>query len=83
MDSARYTLRDRDTGALIGSMTADQLQFLEEVLEADGASDDHEYVITADTIDMLEEEGAGTYLLRMLRDALEDRDGMAVEWTAR
>jgi hypothetical protein len=53
------------------------------VLEADGASDDHEYVITADTIDMLEEEGAGTYLLRMLRDALEDRDGMAVEWTAR
>ena len=78
-----YTLRDRDTGDLIGAVSADQLQFLEEFLEVDGASDDHEYVITADLIDMLEEEGAGTYLLRMLRDALDDRDGMAVEWTAR
>jgi hypothetical protein len=83
MDSVRYTLRDRDTGELIGAVSADQLQFLEELLEVDGASDDHEYVITADLIDMLEEEGAGTYLLRMLRDALDDRDGMAVEWTAR
>jgi len=83
MDSERYTLRDRDTGELIGAVSADQLQFLEELLEVDGDNDDHEYVITADTIDMLEEEGAGTYLLRMLRDALDDRDGMAVEWTAR
>jgi hypothetical protein len=83
MDTPRYTLRDRDTGELIGAVSADQLQFLEELLEVDGASDDHEYVITAELIDMLEEEGAGSYLLRMLRDALDDRDGMAVEWTAR
>ena len=77
-----YTLRDKDTGDLIGAVSADQLLFLEEFLETEGDGDEHEYYLTADTIDMLEEEGAGTYLLRMLRDALDDRDGMAVEWTA-
>ncbi len=78
-----YTLRDKDTGDLVGSVSDDQLQFLEENLEPEGDRSDQEYYLTADTIDMLEEEGAGTYLLRMLRDALDDRDGMTVEWTAR
>ena len=76
------TLRDKDTGAFIGDISDDDLEFLVEEMEEE-SNDDSDYYIDADTIEMLEEDGAPQSLLGMLRTALADRDGMEVEWSRR
>ena len=72
-------LRDKDSGVVVGTITEEQLKFLEDRLEEESAGD-NDYYINAATLDMFEEEGADKPLLDLLRGALGDRDDMEIEW---
>ena len=73
------TLVNKDTGKPIGSVSEGDLQVLVDQLEEED-SKDTDYYIDADTIDLLEENGASADLLRILRQALGDAEGMEVSW---
>ena len=73
-------LHDTDTGARIGSITEEELQFLIDALEEEGTGD-QAYHLDADTIDMLASDGASEGLVDLLRAALGGRDGFEVMWS--
>ena len=66
-------------GNQIGEITEEQLQSLVASLEEE-SSRDQDYYLTAATIDMIEEDGADTGLVSLLRAALRGRDGMDIRW---
>jgi len=72
-------LRDKETGTTLGSITDEQLEFLTDQLEEESA-EDHDYYFTADTLELLEQQGADSTLLSMLRTALGARDGIEIRW---
>ncbi len=72
-------LYDNDTGAGLGTISDDQLRFLQEHLEAEGPGDT-DYYLTGETLDLLEAEGADGELLAVLRGALGDREGVEIRW---
>ena len=71
-------LREKETGSLIGKISEDQLQFLIDQLEEE-SSEDVDYYINRDTLDVFEEEGIDKSLLEMLRRALGTRDEMEIK----
>ena len=73
-------LHDAERGTRLGTISDEQLQFLVEALEEESL-EDKDYYISADTIDMLEEDGADRQLLQLLRGALGGREGMDVRWS--
>jgi hypothetical protein len=73
-------LHDKDTGALIGTITEEQLEFLIGELEEE-SGDDQDYYINEDTIDIFEEAGADKALVSLLRGALKGRTEMEVRWS--
>jgi hypothetical protein len=73
-------LRDAERNTFIGTISEDQLHFLVDELEEESA-EDRDYYISADTIDMLEEDGADSQLVSLLRSALAGREGLDVRWT--
>lgn len=72
-------LVNKDTGKSIGSVSERDLQVLVDQLEEED-TEDTDYYISADTIDLLEEGGASADLLRILRQALGDAEGIEVSW---
>ena len=73
-------LYDKDTGAALGALSEAQFQFLQDHLEVESA-EDSDYYLTAETVDLLEEEGGDTALLAVLRKALGQREDMEVRWS--
>ncbi|HWP67566.1 MAG TPA: galactosyldiacylglycerol synthase [Candidatus Limnocylindria bacterium] len=73
-------LRDKATGASLGSVTEDDLQFLVDHLEEE-FSEDTDYYIDSDTVDMLREAGASAALLAALDTALGDTGEAEIQWT--
>lgn len=73
-------LRNKDTGELIGNVTADQVQFMIDHLEEESETD-QDYWLNRATIDMFREEGADAQLLAMLEDAMGEGDDVEVEWS--
>lgn len=73
-------LHDAERGTPLGTISDEQLQFLVDALEEETLAD-KDYYISADTIDMLEEDGADRQLLTLLRSALGGRDGVDIRWT--
>jgi hypothetical protein len=72
-------LTDNDTGAFIGTITDDQLQFLiDELVEE--TEEDQDYWIDSATIDLLRADGGDAVLLDMIAAAIGDRDGIEVAW---
>jgi hypothetical protein len=73
-------LVDNDSRAPIGSITDEELMYLQEHLEEESA-DDQDYWIDGATLDALEEDGAQPRLIELLRKALGEREGMEVRWS--
>jgi len=73
-------LYDQKTGALLGSLTEQQLQFLIDQLEEESL-EDKDYAITAMTLNYFESQGADPGLLSMLRQALGTKDEVIVRWS--
>ena len=71
-------LRDKETGADLGSISEDELAFLRDQLEEE-SSEDTDYYINRAELDILKENGPPG-LMRMLEEAIGDREGIEVEW---
>lgn len=74
------TLRDKESNRLIGRISDTDLKFLIDQLEEESDSDT-DYWIDENTLVYLEQEGASTELVTMLRSAIQGRDGFDVAWT--
>lgn len=72
-------LSDRHTGATMGTITEEQLQFLTDSLEEE-SQEDTDYYINRETLEMLAERGADPALLAILTQALGARDEMEIQW---
>lgn len=70
---------DQATGRVFGSISETQLQALMNQLEEE-SREDRDYYINGATIDMFEEKGVDTELVRLLRNALGDREDMDIRW---
>ncbi len=73
-------LHDKDTGAWIGAITEENLQFLTDQLEEE-SGEDQNYYLHESTLDLLEENGADKALISLLRGALSGRTEMEVRWS--
>lgn len=73
-------LRDKQTGADLGEITEDQLQFLIDQLEEE-SEEDTDYYLNRATLDLLKEKGLDAALGKLLEDALGDREEMDIEWS--
>ena len=72
-------ISDKETGSALGTITEDQLQFLIDQLEEED-SEDRDYYLTKDTLDMLERKGMDAELLEFLHNALGNRESMEIVW---
>jgi hypothetical protein len=72
-------LYDKQSGALLGIVSDDDIDALIEQLEEEDSTDE-DYFIDADTIDLLEEGGASETLISLLRKAVGDSDGIDVRY---
>ena len=73
-------LTESQSGRQLGTITDEQLEFLERWLEEESA-EDQDYYLTSETIDMLEEEGGDVQLITMLRQALQGREAVEIRWS--
>ena len=73
-------LYDKNTGLFLGTLTAAQLQFLIDQLEEE-STEDTDYYINQDTLDLFEDAGAEADLLALLRQVLGTREDMEIQWT--
>jgi predicted DNA-binding protein len=67
---------------LIGSITPADLEVLREALEEE-SPDDHDYYITADTIEIIADGKATEHLVGLLRAALGADEGVDIRWAER
>jgi len=74
-----YKLALKDSGKALGTIDADDLQVLIDTLEEEDRADT-DYFICADTIDLLDENGASPALVKMLKAAVGNSDGVEVVW---
>ena len=72
-------LYDAERGTRLGEISDKQLQSLMDSLEEESPTD-QDYYLTAETIDMLEGDGADPGVVSLLREALAGREGMDVRW---
>lgn len=72
-------LFDADSKQSIGTISADQLAFLQKQMEEESLEDRDYYINTA-TIDMFESAGADAGLLDLLRKAMAGREEMTILW---
>ncbi len=73
------TLYDNDSGAVIGTISESDLEFLIDNL-VEETSDDRDYYLRPETVAMLAERGASAELTGLLRSALGDREGVEIRW---
>lgn len=70
---------DVESGDLIGTVTATELQFLIDQLEEED-SEDRDYYVDRASLAWFEEQGADPALMTLLRQALGSREGMDIRW---
>ena len=70
---------DVESGELIGTVTATELQFLIDQLEEED-SEDQDYYVDLASLAWFEEQGADPALMALLRQALGEREGMDIRW---
>lgn len=71
---------DKQSGAELGTITDEQLQFLADHLEEETETDD-DYYLNRTTVDFLEGEGAEPEVIAILRRALDGREEAEIRWT--
>jgi hypothetical protein len=72
-------LSDKETGAVIGTISAAELQFMIDQLEEENPTD-RDYWLNRDTLDIFKEQGADAHLLGLLETALGGREAMEIVW---
>ena len=74
-------LYNAETNQLLGTVSDADLQVLADALEEE-SSEDQDYYINADTIDLLADKGSGQ-LIELLRGALGTGEGVEIRWAHR
>jgi hypothetical protein len=72
-------LSDKDTGTIIGTISAEELQFMIDQLEEESETD-RDYWLNRATLDIFKEQGADAHLLGLLESAMAGRDDMEIVW---
>ncbi|HEU4742720.1 MAG TPA: galactosyldiacylglycerol synthase [Meiothermus sp.] len=72
-------LYNATTGAELGEITDEQLEFLQDQLEEESA-EDQDYYINQETLDYFAEQGADRALIDLLQAALAGRDEIDIRW---
>ena len=72
-------LRDKDTGADLGTISEEQLQFLVDQLEEEYA-EDRDYYINRTMLDVMKQNGTDPRLVDLISKAIGDREGVEIEW---
>jgi processive 1,2-diacylglycerol beta-glucosyltransferase len=70
---------NKETGTLLGTVDANDVQCLIDVLEEEDTKD-VDYYIDPATVDILEDNGASASLVEMLRKAIGAREGIDIRW---
>jgi hypothetical protein len=73
-------LYEKDTKNFLGTITETQLQFLIDQFEEE-STEDTDYYINQDTLDLIADAGADADLLTLLRQALGTRADIEIQWT--
>ena len=73
------TLSLKDGGAVVGSISDADFQLLVDQLEEE-SEEDVDYYVSAVTIEMLEQKGASSNLVNVLRRAVGGSEGVDVVW---
>jgi hypothetical protein len=71
------TLHDVSSGALLGAVSEEDVKMLVDQLEEESSQDD-DYFIDTNTIDMLQQAGASESLVALLRTAVGTSGGIDV-----
>jgi hypothetical protein len=74
-------LQDDESGAPVGQITQQQLEFLTHRLEQESATD-RDFYIDAATLDLLVDAHADARLVEILRSALGSRAGIEIRWSS-
>jgi hypothetical protein len=73
-------LYNADTNALLGEITEQDLKVLIDALEEE-STEDQDYYITPDTLEVIGDNGRATdHLLNLLRKALGSSEGVEIRW---
>ncbi len=72
-------LFDKETGAYMGTINEEELQFIIDHFEEE-SPDDTDYYFSQTEIDWFESLGASPHLLSVLRTALADEEGFEMFW---
>jgi len=76
-------LYNKDTGVLLGSITEAELLHVQNSTEMESTRDT-DFYIQKGTIDLLGNDGLATvHLMKLLREALGDSDGIEIRWQVR
>lgn len=76
-------LYNKDTNVLLGSITEAELQHMMNSMEME-SDRDTDFYIQKDTLGVLGNDGLATeHLLKILKDAVGDSDGLEVRWARR
>lgn len=70
---------DKQTGRSLGTLSEEQFQALTDQLEEESAKDD-DYYLNKTTVDILEEQGADSGLVALLRAALGGAEETEIRW---
>jgi hypothetical protein len=73
---------DRRTGEPLGTLSADDLAMLWELMAEPSTADEEQYPIDPAALERLEAAGASPQLLTILRQMLEGRAGFDLGWEA-
>jgi processive 1,2-diacylglycerol beta-glucosyltransferase len=72
-------LLDKESGRVVGTISDEQLEYLQSQLEEE-SPDDQDYWFDVASLDVLEEAGADESLMGVLRTALGEREEMELRW---
>jgi hypothetical protein len=73
-------LKNKMNNQWLGSISDTQLQFLVDELEEE-STDDQDYWLNGVMIDMMEEKGADSSLISLLRNALGSEEELEIIWS--
>jgi hypothetical protein len=72
-------LYNKQSGALLGTVSDADIKVLVDQLEEEDLGDD-DYFMDLDTVDIIESAGASAAIVKLLRDAIGDGEGIDIRW---
>ena len=74
-----YILSIKNSGAFLGTINHSDLEYLIDQLEEEHKNDT-DYYISMDTVELLEQSGASSGLVSLLKNALGNSEGIDICW---